>query len=448
MNIAIEISPLMTASGGFGDKSGVYRYMYGIIDALINLTAEKDENAKIILFSFNRDILKYPLNPEILKFLSHKNVHIINSIPIFPEENAIDKVLLLDLPIIKPVLKILNNIIHIKSIFSNYTNRKRYQIYVNYLKYEFKKNKVKVIFHSETGFYPIHDFVNVITIYDLTAILMGEFHREQTVDLQKRKLEFTQKYCEGVICISNFTKKDLLALNGFSAKKIAVIYPGLDPVFKISKNQAGEKVTFSDINLILEYHKNQLESKKYLLYYGTFEPRKNLIYLVKAFVDLQRSNEIPNDYKLVLMGGEGWGHIKNTIRNFVKENFPIHSKNNIIILDFLSDDYICEFIKNAAVVVYPSLYEGFGLPVLESMALGTPVICSNTSSLPEVGEDALLYVDPNNFNDLKEKIKYFINNPKVSIKLSERGIEQSKKFDWKRSGIQLYKFLEVLINNA
>lgn len=448
MNIAIEISPLMTASGGFGDKSGVYRYMYGIIDALINLTAEKDENAKIILFSFNRDILKYPLNPEILKFLSHKNVHIINSIPIFPEENAIDKVLLLDLPIIKPVLKILNNIIHIKSIFSNYTNRKRYQIYVNYLKYEFKKNKVKVIFHSETGFYPIHDFVNVITIYDLTAILMGEFHREQTVDLQKRKLEFTQKYCEGVICISNSTKDDLIKISDFSTKKIAVIYPGLDKAFYISGKENPNGISFRDINLILEHHKNQLVSKKYLLYYGTFEPRKNLIYLVEAFVKLQKENEIPNDFKLILMGGDGWGHVKVSIKNFVNENFPVHSKNNIIVLDFLNDDYIREFIVNASAVVYPSLYEGFGLPVLESMALGTPVICSNSSSLPEVGGDALLYVDPKNFQDLIEKIKYFINNPKVSKKLSGMGIEQSKKFDWERSGVQLYNFLEDLINDA
>lgn len=448
MNIAIEISPLLTASGGFGDKSGVYRYMYGLIDALSRILEEKDKDAKIILFSFNYDLLKFPLNPEVLKFLSYKNIRIVNNIPTLPVEETIGNNIF-DVPVIRSVVSILNSIFNLTNLYFKYRNDKRFQKYIEFLRKEFIKYKVKVVYHSETGFYPIKGFTHVITIYDLTALLMPEFHREQTVDLQKRKVKFAKKYCEGIICISYSTKRDLLALPGFSKERnITVIYPGLDSAFQVSKEKVAGKVSFNDINLILEHHKTKILRKKYLLYYGTFEPRKNIIYLVKAFVDLQENNGIPNDYKLVLLGGEGWGHIKNAIRNFVRENFPIHDKNNIIVLDYLNDDYVSAFIKNASAVVYPSLYEGFGLPVLESMALGTPVISSKSSSLPEAGGDAILYMDPSDFFDLKEKMKYLIETPELASKLSQKGIEQSKKFNWYQSGVKLFNFLETLMTNA
>ncbi len=447
MNIAIEIGPLLTASGWFGDKSGVYRYMYDLIDELSTTLKEKDKNAKIILFSFNRDLLKFPINPEILRLLSYSNITIIDTIPSLPSKDLFD-IRLFKIPAVKLLLKILDNIFKFSNLYFKYRNDKRFQRYIEFLKNEFIKEKIKIVFHSETGFHPVKGFLNVITIYDLTSLLMPEFHREQTVDLQKRKIKFTEKYCEGIICISNSTKKDLLKLPGFAHKNITVIYPGLGSTFQASQNQSNKKILFSDINTILQHHKNKVIRKKYLLYYGTFEPRKNLTYLVKAFADLQKSNEIPNDYKLILMGGEGWGNIKNNIRNFVKENFPIHEKNNIIILDYLSDEYICEFIKNASAVVYPSLYEGFGLPVLESMALGTPVICSKISSLPEVGGNAVLFLDPNSFNDLREKIKHLVNTPQLRQELAKKGLEQSKRFNWNQSGNDLYNFLKSLRANA
>ena len=140
------------------------------------------------------------------------------------------------------------------------------------------------------------------------------------------------------------------------------------------------------------------------------------------------------------MGGEGWGKSKKTVVNFVKENYHIKNKNKIVILDYLNDDYLINLIKNSYTVIYPSLYEGFGLPVLESMSLGTPVISSNTSSFPEVGENAVLYINPYDYYDLKNKIKYLINHPEVARKLSKNGIKQSKKFNWSNSVSKLYNF--------
>lgn len=447
MNIAFEISPLLTASGGFGDKSGVYRYMYGLLGVLSKTMREKNKKARLILFSFNADLLTFPINPDVLKFLDKANISILSNIPAFQTKKITDNAIF-NIPLVKSALKVLDGILNLTNLYNRYVNDKKFQIYIEFLKKEFVKHKVELIYHSETGFYPVNGFKNVITIYDLTALMMPKLHREQTVDLQERKLRFTEKYCDGIICISNSTRKDLRKLPGFiNRKNIAVIYPGLDQAFEDSPGKKDKNITFNDLNLILKYHKNKVARKKYLLYYGTFEPRKNLIYLVQAFVDLQKSNEIPSDFKLVLMGGEGWGHIKNSIRNFIHENFPIHSKSNIIILDYLNDEYISEFIKNSYAVVYPSIYEGFGLPVLESMALGASVICSKISSLPEVGGNAVLYFDPLSLTDLKEKMKYLVNNPKLASELAKKGIIRINKFSWNKSGIALYEFLKSLIQN-
>ena len=136
------------------------------------------------------------------------------------------------------------------------------------------------------------------------------------------------------------------------------------------------------------------------------------------------------------------GNIKKTVSDFAKENFPIKEKNNVIVLDYLNDFYLKSLIKNAYAVVYPSIYEGFGLPVLESMALGTPVICSLGSSFHEVGQEAVLYADPYNYNDLKDKMIKLIKNPKLARRFSVEGVEQSKKFNWNKNAKKLHAFFK------
>jgi len=286
----------------------------------------------------------------------------------------------------------------------------------------------------------------VITIYDLTAIFMPEFHRAETIDLQKRKLRFANEYCQGIICISESTKKDLLKYYpSFKKKKIIIAYPGINLL--INQSITKEEEIFDDIVFLTKKNGQRLSEKKYLLYFGTFEPRKNIISLINSFINLHEKKEISSDLKLVLIGGEGWGDIKKMIIDYLNENFPIKSKSNIILFNYLSDKYLFTLIKNAYATVYPSLYEGFGLPVLESMKLGTPVICSNNSSLPEVGGEAVLYFNTNNNQDLKDKIKLLIGNSRLAKELSKKGIEQSKKFDWKETAKKLYQFCNDLVKN-
>ncbi len=445
MTIAFEISPLITASGTFGDKSGVYRYHLGLLQALANLSKSKDKKIKIVLFSFNRDLLlNYPLNPQVFQLLDNKTVFLINRLPQLADTNWEDKIIF-NFPSVKTFLKILNRVLNLKSLYSDCINSLRFNQYLKFLVNQFLKKKDDVVFHSETGFFPLKMFKNIITIYDLTAVIKPQFHRLATVDLQKRKLIFAKKFCQGIICISRSTKEDLLKHSkSFQDKKIVIGYPGLDSVFYLPSGNKTSSYPINDLNLILKSQQNKIKRKKYLLYYGTFEPRKNLIYLVKAFTELQEAKEIPRDFKLILSGGEGWGNVKKSIINYIKENSPYGEKNNIIVLNYLSDRILIGFIKNAYALVYPSLYEGFGLPVLESMALGTPVICSHNSSLPEVGQEAVLYIDANNFFDLKDKIKYLINKPELAYELSKRGLVQSKKFTWNKTANKVYHFLEQL----
>ena len=446
MNIAFEISPLMTASGIFGDKSGVYRYTYGLLSALIEKAKKENTQNKIYLFTFTHSLLFYSINPEILKLVNNKNVFLLGYekklvITRKTESRWSEWVEILAVPIIRYPLKMLDHILSLRKIYKKYIEKENFAKYVKKLKEEFKKNNIKIVYHSETSFYPMDHMKNVITIYDLTTLFLPNFHRAETCDLQSRKLRFAKKHCQGIVAISESTKNDLLAFSPqFKKKKILVGYPGLDQSF-MSNN---DNLSLEDINTYLISRGKNIEKDKYFLFYSTFEPRKNILYLARAFADLYEEKKIPSSFKMVLIGGKGWGKVKMLLDNFIQENFPIDKKNPFILLDYMSDNYIKVCIKNAYAIVYPSIYEGFGLPVLESQALGTPVLCSNTSSLPEVADDAALYVNPKDYNDLKEKMKYIIDHPELADHLSKAGLKQSKKFSWDKTAQNVHNFLETL----
>lgn len=440
MNIAFEISPLLTASGTFGDKSGVYRYTFGLLNALIHKIKKDHPEDKIYLFTFNGSYLFYSLNPEIAKLIDNKQVFLVGYTEklIVPKKHDSDLIEYLSFPLIKIPLKILDKTLGLRKFLARKKLDREFRNYVKQLKRDFTTLRIDAVYHSETGFYPIGEFKNVITIYDLTTELLPTFHREETCDLQHRKLRFAKKHCSGIVTISKATMEDLQEFSDhFKKKKMIVAYPGLDETFKHPADHV-------NINDVIKTKGQAIETKKYLLFYGTFEPRKNIVYTIRAFADLYERGEIPKDFKMVLIGGHGWGNIKEMALHFIKENYPVAEHNPFIILDYVNDTYLKAIIKNALAVVYPSIYEGFGLPVLESMALGTPVICSNNSSLPEAGGDAALYVNPKNFEDVKEKMRYVVHHPEAVEELSSKGLLQSKKFNWEEAAQDVYHLLSKL----
>lgn len=442
MNIAFEISPLLTASGKFGDKSGVYRYLTGLITSLEKI--KKKNNHKIVLFSFSRNLFLSQVNPSLYELVNNKNFVFLNYFKEYvgePKVGSYVKNKILKLFIFRIIFKIINKIFRLKNFYDLVREKIHEKNYLEYLKTEFKKNEVTHIIHSNTCFKNVKDFTNLQIIYDLTPLILPYNHRSETLDLFNRQIEFSKNYCQGIICISMSTKNDLLKYYPiFKRKKIEIIYPGDDD----NLNEEEYKISYNEITQVLKTNHQSLIKKNYLIYFGTFEPRKNIVYLVKSFVDLQKEKAIPKDFKLILIGGEGWGNIKCKIRNYINEEFPLISKRNVIVLDYIADRFLYSLVKNAYATVYPSLYEGFGLPVLESMKLGTPVISSDNSSIPEVGGNAILYSKVNDYTDLKDKIKTLINNQGLAKILSRRGLEQSKKFNWKKSGKDIYDFLNSL----
>ncbi|MFA6016651.1 MAG: glycosyltransferase family 1 protein [Patescibacteria group bacterium] len=442
MNIAFEISPLLLASGSFGDKSGVYRYLTGLISSIEKINEMKGQ--KIILFSFNRNLLLSQVNPCLYELVNNKNFVYLNNFIVATEEPVVGSFIkkkIFKIIGLKIIFKIFNKIFGINS-FYNYLREKIHEKnYLEFLKTEFKKNSVTHIVHSNTSFKNIDGFKNIQIIYDLTPTLFPFNHRNETLDLFRSQIEFAKNHCQGIISISKSTKKDLFKYYPvFKNKKLKIIYPGCDD----NLDNETYSDSYKEISQAMKIKDQQLVKNNYLIYFGTFEPRKNIIYLVKSFVDLQKEKAIPSDFKLVLIGGEGWGNIKCMIRNYVDEEFPLASKRNVIILDFLADRFLYSLVKNAYATVYPSLYEGFGLPVLESMKLGTPIISSDNSSIPEVGGDAILYSKVNNYFDLKNKIKVLINDQELAKDFSKKGLIQSQKFNWKKSGQQFYDFLKYL----
>lgn len=276
------------------------------------------------------------------------------------------------------------------------------------------------IFHSFNWYLPPQKKGKVVaTIFDLTPIIYPELHKENTIQLERLRLKRVIKFADLVITISEHTKKDFLKLSPH--KKIEVIYPAVSKEFSPKKNSQDKKI-LEKYNL----------KDGYILSVATLEPRKNVELLIKAYL----KSGLPQS--LVLVGGKGWKNEK--LLKLVKK-FP----NRIKITGYILDNERPAFYRQALFLVYPSLYEGFGIPVLEAMSCGTPVITSNNSSLPEVGGDAVLYIDAKNIDQLAEKLRAVASNQKLRRDLKRKSIIQSKKFSWDRSVKKLLSVYSELL---
>lgn len=435
-NIAFEISPILAASGSYGDKSGVYRINFNLIKYLSLYLKKHHPKKKIYLYSLAPH-LAYNKNMDLIELLKENNVeflvldyYIVPSLKDYP---------IFNLPFIRYFTKIVD-IFYVKLL-----QNIMYSRYVNELNILLQRKNVLITHHSESGFVGLKNCLNVIHINDLCPIFFPFWTTSETISIHKRKLQFAGQHCDGVICISNSTKKDLNSyLNKLRfnvTNKSKVIYLGaFNQVSKI-------KTSLVKINEILQQdHAARITKKKYLLYFGTIEPRKNLVNLTTTFTRLEKEG-ILKGYKLVLVGGKGWGKTYKQITEYIQEQYPIKSQSSIIMMDFIKDEYLISLIKNSFAVVYTPFYEGFGLPVLEAMQIGVPVITSNTSSLPEVGGDAVLYVEPTNPESLSNIIKKLVKNMNLYNNLVKLGKVQAKKFSWEKNAKETFAFYNSLVKS-
>ncbi len=268
------------------------------------------------------------------------------------------------------------------------------------------------VYHvSEISMPPVRKAKRVAFVHDLTTLLFPQFHVPSNVFVHQRRFERLDE-ADAILTNSETTKRDIVDRLRISAEKIHVTHLGADESFCPLEKEG--------IQPVLERHGIQ---QPYLLFVGSLEPRKNLETLILAFNRLKEKEHIP--HQLVLAGQKGW--LYEPIFRAI-ESSPYRS--DIVLTDYLAEGDLPALMNGAEVFVYPSYYEGFGLPVLEALQCGTPVVTSNVSSLPEIGGEACLYADPHSSDSIGDQIRMAIQNPDLRKSLSEKGIARAKQFSW------------------
>jgi glycosyltransferase involved in cell wall biosynthesis len=274
------------------------------------------------------------------------------------------------------------------------------------------------IFHSPFLPLPkgIRSRFRFITVYDLIPILRPQYFENQENHLLHRVIESIDADT-WVFCISEATKCDLLNYNAMvDPDKVAVIPLGASDLF----------FNCHDMNIIQAARKKYgIPEQPYFLSLSTLEPRKNIDSTIKAFVKMVRQERL-QEINLVLVGTKGWdfGNIFDEISGCSD------LRDRIIVTGYVDDQDLAAIYSGALAFVYPSFYEGFGLPPLEAMQCGIPVITSNTSSLPEVVGDAGIQVDPNDNDALCQAMLEVLRNDELRHLLSNRSCERARLFSW------------------
>ena len=253
----------------------------------------------------------------------------------------------------------------------------------------------------------------VVTVHDL-----GYRHFPDAHPLAQRlyldwSTRFSASRAAHIIADSQATRRDLVQLCGIPENKITVVYPGRDESF----TRVDPAAVCAKYNL----------PERYLLHVGTLQPRKNLLRLIEA---ASHQSSVIN---LVLVGRRGW--LSQPILEAAR-------RHDVRVLEYVPDEDLAGLYSGATAFVFPSLYEGFGFPVLEAMACGTPVICSNTSSLPEVAGEAALTVDPLDTAALSTAIARVLDDSALRESLIARGYEQIQKFSWEHAARETLIVLE------
>lgn len=263
---------------------------------------------------------------------------------------------------------------------------------------------------------------SVITVHDLVWR-----HAPQTMIPLSRFLDsilmpYATQKSQAIITVSESTKADILyELPHTNSSCIFPVHLGASKFNSISSN-------------IIRH------TSPYFLFIGTLEPRKNLSRLLEAFSLIDNFSR--KGYKLLISGGDGWGNV--SIDSLIKKYQLFDS---VQFLGYQSDDELSNLYRNASFLVLPSLYEGFGLPLVEAMKYGVPLITSNLSSMPEIAGDAAIYVNPYSVDSIRSAILALINDESLRIKLSLNSLRRSHLYDWDATALSIYNVIDNVIKS-
>jgi glycosyltransferase involved in cell wall biosynthesis len=262
--------------------------------------------------------------------------------------------------------------------------------------------------------------VRVATIHDMVPSLYPDVTDERFVTFHDAVLRSIDVERDWVMCISESSRSDFISVTGMAEDRTFVVPLAASPQIFRPENDAAR--------LQSALTRQGIADGRYILSLCTLEPRKNLARLVRAFAAMVADPAL-NDVRLALIGALGWKteSLLETIRTV---GLP---SDRLMLLGHVPDDDLRALLTGASVFVYPSLYEGFGLPVLEAMQCGVPVVTSNTSSLPEVVGDAALCVDPTDEAALAQAMTTALTDSALALELRRRGLDRAKSFTWRRT---------------
>lgn len=257
----------------------------------------------------------------------------------------------------------------------------------------------------------------VVTVHDLSFMRTPQAFPPMQRAYLRSQVWRSVRAARRVIAVSQATKQDLIELFKAPAERIDVVYNGVDASF--SPAPAAEVEAF---------RRRAGLPERFILHLGTLEPRKNLVRLVQAFAQMRGAEAGQPAVRLVLAGGQGWDY-DAIFAEVARQGL----EQEVLFPGYVADQELAWWYRAATLFVYPSLLEGFGLPVLEAMACGAPVVTSNRSSLPEVAGEAALLVDPTAVDALAAALLRLLGDAGLASELRSRGLAQAARFPWSRT---------------
>jgi len=271
--------------------------------------------------------------------------------------------------------------------------------------------------------------IRVVTVHDLSFILYPETHTPETVSVQTRLVKHAVTHADAIEAVSESCKSDLMEVFNIPPEKIHVVPGGV----KLEDYNAP-----MDVAALAQVKRALGISRNYFIHLGTIEPRKNLPRLLNAYARIrQRFHEYP---QLVLVGARGW-KADATLEAIKHHDFG----NDVIVAGWVPRETAILLLRGAAACVYPSLYEGFGLPVLEAMAARVPVITSTTGALREVSGGNCIFVDPLNVESIEAGLDLFLAKPDMAATRAQAAYQRAKEMTWEASAVKLENLYRTLL---
>jgi len=289
--------------------------------------------------------------------------------------------------------------------------------------------RVDIVHSSDLGFSIPTARPYVVTVHDIGPLIHPEFFKKDSTWIMQMNLKHAIKRAVAFICVSQTTANSLLR---YVSERYSVDLSGRTYVAREGISEHFFRVP--DFSVLDRFDFLQ---QPFILAAGKISPRKNLEVVIRAFKKLRSS--IP--HHLVTVGGYGWDFQK--IKNLVGS---LGLMDRIHFAGYVSDEQLHSLYAKATLFIYPSLFEGFGLPVLEAMATGCPVITSNISSLPEIAGDAALLIDPHNIDEVASAMEMICSDGSLAVKLKQKGIKRGNRFSWKNCASQTIAVYTGLIS--